>query len=90
MIHTQTSFGKNTERMTKRFRIVLKETTTKKFLIEAPTKKDAEVTALNFHFGWSDAEENGRIRELSTTREGTVSEDESDSSEESVHSSAVD
>lgn len=90
MIHTLTSFGKNTEHMIKRFHIVLQETVTKKMLIEAPSKKDAEATALNFHFGWSGAEENARIKELSVTREGTISEDDTDLSWGSMHSSAVD
>lgn len=54
--------------------ITLKETVTKNMVIEAETLEDAEVIALNHHFGWSDKADNARIRELSTTIEGSVLE----------------
>lgn len=76
--------------MTSVYNIELREVTTKKMTIEASDKESAELTALNFHLGWSDKEENARIKELSVMHEGTISGEETELSVGLVHSSAVD
>lgn len=72
------------------YNISLREVTTKQMTIEASSKEDAEMVALNFHFGWSDKSENDRIRTLSTTIEGSVFETPPKLSEGLGHDPVVD
>ena len=70
--------------------ITLKETITKKMQIVAPSMTEAGETAILFHFGVSNAEDNARIKSLTTHVSGTVHGEESNLSEGYVHSYAVD
>ena len=70
--------------------VTLKETVTKKMLIVAPSKSEADKTALLFHLGVSNAEDNARIKSLTTHVSGTVHGEEANLSEGSIHSYAVD
>ena len=70
--------------------ITLKETTTKTMLILAPSKSEAGETALLFHLGATNAEENARIKSLTTHVTGTVRGEEASLSDGYIHSYAVD
>ena len=70
--------------------ITLKETITKKMQIVAPSMTEAGETAILFHFGVSNAEDNARIKSLTTHVSGTVHGEKSNLSEGYVHSYAVD
>ena len=76
--------------MMQEYLITLKETVTKTMLIVAPNKSEAGETALLFHLGVSNAEDNARIKSLTTRVSGTVHGEEAYLSEGSIHSSAVD
>ena len=76
--------------MLKEYHITLREVTTKDMIIVAPTKMEAANTALRFHFGESDQEDNARIKSLTTHVAGTVLGEEANLSEGSIHSYAVD
>ena len=56
----------------KEYHITLREVTTKDMTIVAPTKMEAANTALHFHFGVSNEEENARIKSLTTRHSGTI------------------
>lgn len=70
--------------------ITLTETTTKTMQIVAPSMTEAGETAMLFHFGVSNAEDNARIKSLTTHVSGTVRGEEANLSEGSIHSYAVD
>lgn len=70
--------------------ITLKETITKKMQIVAPSMTKAGETAMLFHFGASNAEDNARIKSLTTHVSGTIDGEEAILSESSIHSYAVD
>ena len=76
--------------MMQEYLVTLKETVTKKMLIVAPSKSEADKTALLFHLGVSNAEDNARIKSLTTHVSGTVHGEEANLSEGSIHSYAVD
>ena len=76
--------------MMQEYLVTLKETVTKKMLIVAPSKSEADKTALLFHLGVSNAEDNARIKSLTTHVSGTVHGEEAKLSEGSIHSYAVD
>ena len=76
--------------MMQEYLITLKETVTKKMLIVAPSKSEADKTALLFHLGASNAEENARIKSLTTHVSGTIHGEEACLSEGFIHSYAVD
>ena len=76
--------------MMQEYLITLKETVTKTMLIAAPSKEEGAFTALRFHLGVSDQEENARIKSLTTHVSGTVHGEEAELSEGCIHSSAVD
>ena len=70
--------------------ITLKETTTKTMLIVAPSKGEAVETALLFHLGASNADDNARIKSLTTHVAGTVLGEEANLSEGYIHCVTVD
>ena len=76
--------------MMQEYLVTLKETVTKKMLIVAPSKSEADKTALLFHLGVSNAEDNARIKSLTTHVSGTVHGEEANFSEGFIHSYAVD
>ena len=76
--------------MMQEYLVTLKETVTKKMLIVAPSKSEADKTALLFHLGVSNAEDNARIKSLTTHVSGTVHGEAANLSEGSIHSYAVD
>ena len=76
--------------MMQEYLITLKETVTKTMLIAAPSKREASDTAFLFHLGASTAEENARIKSLTTYVSGTIQSEEAELSEGYIHSSAVD
>lgn len=76
--------------MMQEYLITLKETVTKKMLIVAPSKSEADKTALLFHLGVSSTEDNARIKSLTTHVSGTVHGEEANLSEGFIHSYAVD
>jgi hypothetical protein len=76
--------------MLKEYHITLREVTTKDMIIVAPTKMEAANTALRFHFGESDQEDNARIKSLTTRYSGTVHGAEANLSEGLIHCVAVD
>lgn len=76
--------------MMQEYLITLKETVTKTMLIEALSKSEAGETALLFHLGVSNAEDNARIKSLTTHVSGTVHGKAANLSEGSIHSYAVD
>lgn len=76
--------------MMKEFQITLIEVTTKTMTILAADLDEAENTAMNFHLGMSDEEENARIKALTTTQKGSVYGEEEMLSEGWIHISDVD
>ena len=76
--------------MMQEYLITLKETVTKTMLIAAPSKEEGAFTALRFHLGVSNAEENARIKSLATHVSGTVHGEEACLSAGFIHSYAVD
>lgn len=76
--------------MLKEFQITLIEVTTKTMTIVATDLDEAENTAMNFHLGMSDEEENARIKALSTTQKGSVYGEEDSLSEGWIHIFDVD
>lgn len=76
--------------MLKEFQITLIEVTTKTMTILAADLDEAENTAMNFHLGMSDEEENARIKALTTTQKGSVYGEEATLSDGWIHISDVD
>lgn len=76
--------------MMNEYLITLREVTTKTMAIIASSKEEASDTALHFHLGISDQEENARIKALTTDHIGTIHSEEAELSEGYIHCVAVD